>query len=63
MAKTHTFCLVFKKVWVFARSLATCYSLVVAKASTERTWPNDTEMRSRVLCQGSLRATLLVLSM
>jgi hypothetical protein len=42
---------------------ATRYSLVVAKASTERTRPNDTEMRSRVLCQGSLRATQPVLSM
>jgi hypothetical protein len=42
---------------------ATRYSLVVAKASTERTRPNDTETRSLVACQGSLRASLLVLSM
>jgi hypothetical protein len=42
---------------------ATRYSLVVAKASTERTRANDTETRSLVLCQGSLRATLPVLSM
>jgi hypothetical protein len=55
VAKNHTFCL--------DSFCNTRYSLVVAKASTERTWPNDTEMRSRVLCQGSLRATLPVLSM